>query len=226
MTANIVNALNSHPSGKFQIDSSVATYDFINAACFAFVPIWSQMSADMSQGTGPPPAGTYLHFHAFTGPGKATNLVTYDTNTFNLTIAGGKFKVPPDPPAQTALKFLVECWAKTLFDFLYSPATFMTLTVDGGVLHTHDTPPIPTPFTTNWLPLSTPVAFNGTVTLLSNNWGTCMLSKFSPGSFKLTEPLAGNKDFFEEFTKAFLTEIRDNSQLLPAVGQGHIHLLL
>lgn len=229
MRDNIVAAINANTGGKFQIDNTVPTYFMIWGSCQAFITVWTtSMSAEMSVGTGPPPAGTYNHSHFFQGFNLVTLTNAYQSLFFNTTIAlaGGKFVTPPPAPAQPSLQFFTEGWAQELMKFVDS-VQLTSNVADGGATHDHKSVIVPPPPNgTHWATLNTPVQISAIAQTIVAGLEAYLITKHGPTKFIPTEPLSSFHVFAIEFAKAFLTEIRNNSVMLPIVGAGHIHILL
>ena len=201
----------------FQIDNTVTNYFLIDAACQAFVPTWAAMLADQLPGTA------VVHQHSFTGA--SVNIFIFNYENLMFTLASPFFGVPPQPPALTAMLFWTQCWSQTLLTYLDSVA-FITHPMPGAAAHTHELmPPVPPP-PTNWLAFNTPVTIQAVANLMKINMDSCMISKMGPTNFKPLDPLSMFQEYTEEFSKAFFTEIRNNSVLLPALGNGHVHGML
>jgi len=224
MQTNIVAALNA--TGKFTIAAGDPTYNLIGAICQAFVPVWMSMSVELAPGTGPPPAGVYPHAHSFLGVNLIALTNTYQMAIFAITsIPGSGFQVPPQPPGQTSLLFFTQCWAQELMKVVDS-VQLTSNVADGAIAHDHRTVIIPPPpNNTHWATLSTPAQIQALATTITTNMENCLILKHGATKFKPSEPLSEFHGFAMELSKSFLTEIKNNSMMLPMAGAGHIHVL-
>jgi hypothetical protein len=201
MTTNIITALNATPA-NFQISqvNTPETYAMINEACKTFTPIYATFGLDMQPGLGPPPSGSYPHFHTMLGTTVAAKIIQY-TNTFNNAMNA----VFPVPGHQVSF---AQCWSNSLLTALDS-AQMVSSVAQGEVTHVH-----------NWslAPVPSTVAASAASCMVSS-W-TYMGQTFNPA-----EPLSQFNNFVTEFAKEFIRAVRIDTTWAPATGAGHIHAL-